>query len=74
MQVAAVFHAAAFLALLVLHYRALEGLVAFSLFVCVGGLFVLQYRYRERVHFAFFQVNSVLGFFVFLGIAFSSPG
>ena len=71
MNVAAGLHALAFGALAVLFTTSLQGAVAGLLLGLIGGLFLLQHRLRRRVNFAFFQVNAVLGFVVFLGILLS---
>ena len=71
LRVAALLHALAFAALMILFSTSLHGLVSGLLFICTGGLFFLQHLLRHRVNFAFFQVNAVLGCVVFLGILLS---
>ncbi len=72
LRIAAAFHLVAFLFLLLLHFHALDGLAPLVLFLLAGVLFVMQHHFRDHVEFAFFHVNSVLGFLVFLGVAFST--
>jgi len=72
LRVAAVFHLVAFAFLLALHYQALEGFAALLFFLLAGGLFLVQHHFRAHVNFAFFQMNSLLGFVVFLGVASST--
>lgn len=69
--VAAVLHALAFGALMILFSTSLHGAVSGLLFTFTGALFLLQHRLRRRVNFAFFQVNALLGGVVFLGVLFS---
>ena len=71
LRVAAGLHAAAFCALLVLLRAFLEGPLPAFLFALAGVLFLIQHRARQRVEFAFFQVNAALGGVVLLGVAFS---
>ena len=71
MRVAAGLHVLAFGALAVLFTTSLEGAIPSLLLLLTGGLLVLQHLLRHRVNFAFFQVNAVLGFVVFLSILLS---
>lgn len=73
LRVAAGLHALAFGALMILFSTSLHGAVPAALFLLAGGLFLLQHYLRHRVNFAFFQVNALLGFVVFLGILASGP-
>ena len=65
LRVAAVLHAAAFLALAILWQDQLYSPIAFRWFVGIGALFVWQHAIAERKPaFAFFQLNGALGFLV----------
>ncbi len=66
---AAGMHLAAFGALLLLYWTALEGFLSAAFVVLAGALFLVQHRARKGVEFAFFQVNAALAATVFLGVA-----
>ncbi len=72
-RISQAFHAVAFACLLLLHGAALAGVAGLTLFVLAGGLFLAQHRFREHVEFAFFHVNSALGFVVFAGVFAAAP-
>jgi 4-hydroxybenzoate polyprenyltransferase len=64
LRVAAATHLAAFALLAWMTTAYLEGVLARLLLLVVGALFLLEHRQVHRVDFAFFRVNSVLGFVV----------
>ena len=65
LQVAAVIHAAAFLALAALWRTQLYSPIAWSWLLAVGVLFIWQHAVAERrPEFAFFQLNGIIGFLV----------
>lgn len=72
LRVSAAFHAAAFLLLLLLYWKALEGPLAAGLLVLIGVLLVLEHRRASDIDLAFFKINAALGFvvlgFVALGL------
>lgn len=72
LRVAALFHAAAFVLLLLLYWNALEGPLAALLLVFIGALLVVEHRRASDVDLAFFKINAALGFvvlgFVALGL------
>lgn len=67
------FHAAAFLLLALLYWRALEGGLAAVLLLGVGVLLYLEHRRSEDVDLAFFKINAVVGFVV-LGVVAAGLG
>lgn len=71
LRVAAGLHVLAFCALVILFSTSLHGLWSGMFLALAGVLFVVQHRLRHHVNFAFFQVNSVLGGIVFLGVLLS---
>ncbi len=64
LRVAAAVHVVAFALLAWMTATALSGWVAWSLLAVVGAMFMLEHRQVHRVDFAFFRVNSALGFVV----------
>jgi 4-hydroxybenzoate polyprenyltransferase len=72
LRISAAFHAAAFLLLSVLYWKALEGPFAALLLVLIGALLVVEHRRASDVDLAFFKINAALGFvvlgFVALGL------
>jgi 4-hydroxybenzoate polyprenyltransferase len=58
------FHAAAFVLLSLLYFRALEGPLAAALLLLIGGLLFLEHRKASDVELAFFRINAVVGFAV----------
>ncbi len=72
LRVSAAFHAAAFLLLGLLYFRALEGPLAALLLVLIGALLAVEHRRASDVDVAFFKINAALGFvvlgFVALGL------
>jgi 4-hydroxybenzoate polyprenyltransferase len=72
LRVSAAFHAAAFLLLLVLYWKAFEGPLAALLLALIGALLVVEHRRASDVDLAFFKINAALGFvvlgFVALGL------
>jgi 4-hydroxybenzoate polyprenyltransferase len=72
LRISAAFHAAAFLLLSVLYWKALEGPFAAILLVLIGALLVVEHRRSSDVDLAFFKINAALGFvvlgFVALGL------
>jgi len=65
LNIAAVLHAAAFLALVILWRDQLRSPVALAWLMAIGALFIWQHAIAEkRPDFAFFQLNGVLGFLV----------
>lgn len=71
LQVAAGLHVLAFCSLMILFSTSLHGALSGMFFALAGVLFLVQHRLRHHVNFAFFQVNSVLGGIVFLGVLLS---
>ncbi len=71
LQVAAGLHFLAYCALVALFSTSLHGIWSGMFFALAGVLFVVQHKLRHHVEFAFFQVNSVLGGVVFLGVLLS---
>lgn len=71
LHVAAGLHALAFCSLVILFSTSLHGVLSGMFFALAGVLFLVQHRLRRHVNFAFFQVNSVLGGVVFLGVLLS---
>ena len=71
LNVAFILHAAAFLALVILWRDQLRSPAALAWLVGIGALFVWQHAVAEKnPEFAFFRLNSLIGFFVF-GLVFS---
>lgn len=72
LRVAALFHGAAFVLLLLLYWNALEGPLAALLLVLIGALLVIEHRRASDIDLAFFKINAALGFvvlgFVALGL------
>jgi 4-hydroxybenzoate polyprenyltransferase len=72
LRISAAFHAAAFLLLSLLYWKALEGPLAALLLVLIGALLVVEHRRASDVDLAFFRINAALGFvvlgFVALGL------
>jgi len=65
LQIAAIVHAAAFLALAVLWRTQLYSPIAWLWLLAIGVLLIWQHAVAEqRPEFAFFKLNGVLGFFV----------
>ncbi len=64
LRAAAFVHAAAFALLAWMTTTALSGPAAWGLLLVVGVLFVVEHRQAHRVDFAFFHVNSAVGFVV----------
>ncbi|MGH2571739.1 MAG: UbiA-like polyprenyltransferase [bacterium] len=64
LRVAAGLHAAAWIALAWLTFRHLPGPPARVLLAAIGVLLFVEHRQAQRVDFAFFRVNTVLGFAV----------
>ena len=66
LSVAFILHAAAFLALVILWREQLRSPAALACLVGLGALFVWQHAVAEKnPEFAFFRLNSLIGFFVF---------
>lgn len=66
--IAALLHLIALLCLLALAMTSLDGLYRYYALAAVGLLFAVEHFFSRKVNFAFFHVNSVLGFFVLLFI------
>jgi 4-hydroxybenzoate polyprenyltransferase len=65
-RVAAIFHGLAFIALLVLYGTWFSGPVTVILLALIGVLLIVEQKFSQHVTFAFFHVNVVIGFLVFL--------
>ena len=68
LRAAAAFHALAFLTLVYMYFWWLSGPITVMLLVVIGVLLYLEQRFSTYVDFAFFQVNSVIGFILFFFI------
>jgi 4-hydroxybenzoate polyprenyltransferase len=64
LTVAALVHAGAFAALVLLTARSLRGVAAWVILAAVGALLVWEHRCAHRVDLAFFRINLVVGFLV----------
>jgi 4-hydroxybenzoate polyprenyltransferase len=64
LRVAAGLHLAAWIALAWLTFRHLPGPPARVLLAAIAALLFVEHRQAQRVDFAFFRVNAVLGFVV----------
>jgi 4-hydroxybenzoate polyprenyltransferase len=68
LRISAAFHVMAFLVLIILFFYSLKALVAIPFLFLSGLLLYLEQKRATDVELAFFKINIVLGFTVFLMI------
>lgn len=64
LRTAAIFHALAFLILLILYMVWLSGPITVMLLSIIGVLLIIEQYFSNYVDLAFFQINTIIGFFV----------